>query len=139
MKLESLAIPHVEQRYDTAGDYWWESTDPAALGVDTLQIRISQLPDPRMEHAVLIHELVEALICKWCGIEEEEISAFDEAYESTRSEGNVEEPGDSPNSPYHLAHGFATAAERIYCAAVGLNWKIYTDAVNALVWSPEEG
>lgn len=126
MKILSIEIiPHKEQRYDTAGDYWWD-------GDECLQIRVSSLPDRRMIQAIAIHELVEAWVCKWLGIEEDAIGAFDVGYEAHRAAGNVEEPGDDPASPYHLQHGFATAAERIYCAAVGLNWKRYSDAVNSL-------
>lgn len=124
MRINIQFIDHQLQRYETAGDYWEED--------GTLQIRVSLLPDDRMMWAIAIHELIESLICKWLGISEEAITHFDEVYEERRPLNNEEEPGDDSRAPYHLPHGFATAAERIFAAAVGLNWKIYTDAVNVL-------
>jgi len=129
MRVNIRFIPHNLQRYETAGDYWFERDDKDE---EVLQIRVSELPDERMMWAIAIHELVEVLICRWLKVDMAAIDHFDEVYEERRPLGNEEEPGDDPRAPYHLQHGFATAAERIYCAAVGLNWKIYTDAVNLL-------
>lgn len=127
--IDVQAIPHSQQRYDTCGDYWW---------IDgKLVVRISILPDERMMLAIAIHEIIEAFLCKLAGIAEPDIVAFDEAYELNRESGTTREPGDDPHAPYHIQHSFASAAERIYVAASGLNWQDYEDAVYSLNWPYE--
>ena len=118
-------IPHSQQRYPTVGDYWIDDNN-------TLQIRISDLKDFRMNMLVLIHELVEVVLTEHAGIPEPDIMAFDIGFEATRSLGNLDEPGDDVRAPYSKQHGIATGIERIVAAVLGVNWKEYEAACNAL-------
>jgi hypothetical protein len=125
MKIVIETIPHDRQRYDTVGDWW---VDPDG----TLQLRVSEMADLRYERLVALHELVEFVLCDDQGISEEVVSAFDKGFEAHRPDGNTDEPGDDPGSPYHVQHGFATAVERMVAAALEVSWKEYDAAVMAL-------
>jgi hypothetical protein len=86
----------------------------------------------RYEFAVVVHELIEEMLCKLRGISEPDIKAFDEAYEAARPEGDVSEPGDSPEAPYQKEHQFATKIERLLCEEMGVDWYEYSKVVESL-------
>ncbi len=120
-------IAHENQRYPTVGDYW--------LDDDTLQVRVSRMDDPRYGQLVLIHEMVEALICLECGISFHEIDAFDMQFEDERERGvhsPEDEPGDDPRAPYRKEHLLATGIEKILASVLGVDWKQYSNVVERL-------
>lgn len=118
-------IPHAKHRFPTCGDYWDE-------GVHT-EVRISSLPDPRMEFCVLMHELFEHFSTKMAGIDEEtQILPFDLEYERNRPDGDVSEPGDDPRAPYHIQHIMATEIEKLVAEKLGLLWDDYTKVIEYL-------
>ena len=121
-------VPHKEQEYDTVGNWKLSHYD----GEDCLDITVSDMGDWRYNMAVALHEMSEALLCAQHGVSEAKVTAFDVKYEAKRKKGDESEPGDSPQAPYHLEHSFATAIERIFMAACGLNWKKYNDTVEKL-------
>jgi hypothetical protein len=114
-------IPHDKHRYETVGDYWYHG--------DTREVRISDMNDEDCEFLVTIHELVEAHLCRKHGIDENAITAFDVAFEENRKEGNVDEPGDSPEAPYQKEHQFATKIEKLIAEELGINWEEYDKLV----------
>jgi hypothetical protein len=118
-------VRHSNQRYETVGD-WVRNED------GDLIIKVSDLGDSRMNHCVMIHELVEALLCDARGIPEKSVTEFDLAFEKARPANNFDEPGDSPNAPYRKEHFAATTIERLLAQELGLDWKEYEDAVNSL-------
>ena len=118
-------IPHKKQRYETVGDWKRDKNG-------TLVIKVSDMGDKRYAMLVAIHELVETLLCERDGVLEENVTAFDIAFEKKRKPGNVDEPGDDVNAPYVRQHCIATAVERLLCAELGLAWDDYDSAVNAL-------
>lgn len=138
MKIVIETIPHEKQRYETCGD-WFYDTD------GTLQIRVSDLKDWRKEALIGIHEAAEALLCRANKITQTDVDEFDTSYEQVREEyvttstplvswknGIItkdSEPGDHPSAPYRHAHCFATSIERLLCAAFGLSWAEYEDAI----------
>lgn len=127
LNIEIKTIPHKEQRYDTVGD-WYEE--------DGIQkFRVSDLGDYRMEAMIAIHELVEQVLCKAGNIPQQVVDEFDTVYEKNRAEGRDAfdgEPGDHPQSPYQREHCYATAVERMLCAAFGINWEEYDKLVSEL-------
>ncbi len=125
MKIEIKTILHKDQRYDTAGDY---VTDERGVQ----HITVSHMGNRDYEFLVALHELIEAKLCQKRGIADETIDAFDTAFEAARAEGNVDEPGDDPQSPYGKEHFFATSIERLMCAELGVEWVEYGAAVNRL-------
>ena len=121
MRITIDTIPHADQNYETIGDYWSDETG--------MHIRISEMGDWRFEMLVAVHELVEAALCKVRGITDGEITAFDVEFEEKRKPGDISEPGDSRDAPYASEHNFATAVERMMCAAMGVAWQDYEQAV----------
>lgn len=114
MRIEIDVIPHSAQRYDTPGD-WYEQNG-------TLFIRVSRMADGRSEMAVVVHEVVEALLCADAGIHASEVDAWDFACTDP-------EPGDNPAAPYHQQHVVATTAERLMTDAMDLDWKAHSACV----------
>ncbi len=124
-------IDHRFQRYDTCGD-WWFRPDTSYLDVVALEIRVSKLPDHRSMQAIALHEQVEALLCLEDGINEESVMEFDLAFEDRREPGNMSEPGDSPEAPYHSQHKRATLVEQCFLSGTGLSWEEHEALVDSL-------
>lgn len=126
MDITVKTVPHDTQRYETVGD--WYFTDDN----EHLMVIVSNMGNPLFEFLVGVHEQVEALLCLQAGISEENVSAFDIEFESKRVDGNIDEPGNDPNAPYHLQHLAATVIEKQIADALGVNWEEYDAAVCAL-------
>lgn len=118
-------IPHEEQRYPTPGDWWCDDED-------VWQIRVSALGDWRYEFLIFFHEVLEMAWCRWKGIREEDVTAFDERYEENRRVGDLSEPGNDPKAPYWFGHQVATLCERSAAHILNVDWNVYDAAVNAL-------
>jgi hypothetical protein len=143
MKINMVTIPNNEQRYPTLGDAWW-SDEPGTEPV--LEVRVSALGDCRMEAMIAVHEIVESVLCINRGISIAAVDAFDIEFEKAREViGNYPhtgedtgwfpfrgrsvnadaEPGDDIEAPYREQHCYATAVERMLCAAMGISWDDY--------------
>lgn len=125
MRIVIDTIPHVEQRYETVGD-WYYTEDGG------LVIAISEMGDWRMESLMAIHELVEGLLCKEHGVTQKQVDDFDMEFEDLREPGDCSEAGDHPRAPYRREHCIATGIERILAVELGLDWEDYDRVVNAL-------
>lgn len=112
-------IPHADQRYDTCGDWLYDGA--------TLTIRVSRLPDARYQQMVAVHELAEALLCNLDGVSQAAVDAFDMGPGAA-----LDEPGDSPDAPYHAQHQTATEIEVRLGAAMRVDWNRYAAAIDAL-------
>lgn len=122
MKIVIESIPHAQHRYPTIGDYW---RDPDG----TLQIRVSEMADLRSMVAIALHEFVEVHLCEDRGIAEADIMAFDIA---ALLGPYANDPGHSPEAPYHHEHVFAEIVERQMALELGLNWQKHDAACLAL-------
>ncbi len=111
MLIELRTLAHKKQRYDTLGD-WFERDG-------FLQIRASILDNPDYEFLILLHELVEAWLCRKRGISEADVDRFDVNYVGDG------EPGDDVTAPYHDEHRFATLIEKLMAAELGIDWLVY--------------
>jgi hypothetical protein len=131
MRIIIETVPHAEQRYDTVGDWYPKRTlefDPAtdqAIPHEVLVVKVSEMKDWKHEALVAMHELVEAILCYDQGIAPTEVDDFD----MSGPGAGESDPGDHPNAPYRNAHCFATAVERMLCAAMGVSWAEYERAV----------
>ena len=129
--IDYLVIPHADQNYETAGDYWWQG--------ETLFIRVSKMSDPRYEQLIYMHELVEAMAVRDKG-KLDESTKFDIPYEEARAAGHQRtpcgcqwgEPGDDPHAPYYEEHQLASAVELMYAKELGVNWLAYCHEAEAL-------
>lgn len=121
-----VTVPHTSQRYNTVGDWQY---DP----VGNLLITVSDMGDWKKELCVAFHELIEVMLCKDRGIQQELVDRFDMEYEDHRMPyDKTSEPGDDPGAPYRREHFFATSLERLLCAELGLDWGEYEKAVCGL-------
>jgi hypothetical protein len=121
-KITLESIPHNEQRYPTAGDWYFDINDPKHL-----IIRVSNMGNWKYETLIAIHELVEVTLCAVGGISQAMVDNFDLKYE-----GDYDEPGDDPKAPYAGPHCIATGVERILAAVMGVSWAKYEEAINNL-------
>ncbi|OLC92385.1 MAG: hypothetical protein AUI92_05375 [Thaumarchaeota archaeon 13_1_40CM_3_38_6] len=121
-------INHKEQRYETVGDWIVVPHKP-------VKIRVSKLPDERYVYLVQVHELIEYRLCAERGITDKEVVAFDVMFEDERARGlhgKRAEPGNDPRAPYRKEHQFATKVEKQLAEKLGVNWKEYSESVEAL-------
>ena len=119
MKIIIETIPHKDQRYPTVGDWQF-------LG-DELLIRVSEMGDWKKEALVGIHELVEALLCRNRGIEQEEVDKFDMAYK-----GADMDPGNDPHAPYNEQHFIASTFEESLQEDLSVDEEDYENAIDKL-------
>lgn len=125
MKIVIETIPHNQQRYETVGD--WDFDDEG-----NLRIRVSETGSLEYNQLIAIHEIVEAILCYKNGIPGFVLDDFDKDFITTGDGFGTLEPGDSPSSPYRTEHCFASAVERLVCAAMGVSWQKYDNAVQTL-------
>jgi hypothetical protein len=123
-------IPHSDQAYRTVGNYWYDKE-----GI--LQIRVSDMKNPKYHMLVILHEIIEQFITENDNppIEEKTITDFDLFYEKSRDLGLVpelSEPGFSHESPYRKHHTISCGIEMVLAALVGVDWLEYDKAVNEL-------
>ncbi len=122
MKIIIESIPHKDQRYDTCGDYWIDPKD------NTVHIKVSKLDSLPEMLCVAIHELVEWALCDVEGIDNDEITEFDENHDG--ADGS--ELGDDVDAPYYKQHQIATGVERIVAAEMGVDWAAYEEGIRRL-------
>jgi hypothetical protein len=119
VKIVIETIRHDRQRYPTLGDYW---ADPDG----TWHIRVSEMGDPRYSLLIGLHEMVEFALCEQRGIAEPDIAAFDIAHPE------LDDPGASPQAPYHVEHMFAEGLERHFAEGLGVDWQQYETDCKAM-------
>lgn len=115
-----VSIPHPHQRYETVGD--WQ------IKPQRIEILVSRMGNRDYEFLVGLHELVEAWLCLRRGIQDADVTKFDEQFESDRKAGAHSpeaEPGDDARAPYRKEHFTATNIERIIAAELGVDWAEY--------------
>ncbi len=147
-------VNHKHQRYDTIGDWKFSVrrgySDPYSAGEqealmstmtreeikkeEQLTIKISDLGDEKMNACIAIHELIEALLCRFNDpeITTEMVDQFDIKEWPLMYQCNLKEPGDSPVAPYHLQHMFASRIERAFAERLGVNWEEYERRIEEL-------
>jgi len=103
-----------EQRYKTLGDYFFDN--------DELIVKISKIDDV-YQLVVMMHEIVESLLCLLAGVEFSEIDEYDIEYEDARARGQKtapcdcliqDEPGEDVHAPYNKYHKIAEIFEYLF-------------------------
>ena len=110
-------IPQCEQRYNTVGDYW--ETE------DSIEIRITAFEHKNHGYLILVHELIEMILCRDRYIFDGTIDDWDMNYTGTYTE-----PGDDPKAPYHKEHVYAGIIERLFAHELQENWDAYDNALD---------
>jgi hypothetical protein len=116
MEITVRAIPYSQMRYPTLGDWQFKG--------DALEVTVAQQEDWRHEALLAVHEIVEALACKYNGVSETAVDAFDLAHL------DAEEPGELPDCPYGAEHADAYAIERVVARILNVNWRAYNKALD---------
>ncbi len=128
MRINIDVIPAKDMRYKSCGDYWLDDKE-------NLQIRVADTGNKDYNALIMVHELVEAILCKNAGISYNIINNFDKDFEQLRSTDVIPEnmePGDDFHSPYKKQHLLATGIEKIVAAEMGVDWKSYDDIIAKL-------
>lgn len=132
LNISIKTIPQKSQKYPTCGNYWLDKKGK-------VQFRVSQFGNEYEQFAVVLHEMIEAFLCKKAGIKWSAIDKFDIAYENARSSGVApcgckiqEEPGKDIHAPYGIYHDFATVIERLFCQRADIDWEQYNKMIDAL-------
>lgn len=99
-----------------------------------LNIVVSETGDWKMNALIMIHEIVESILCKANDIPETKVRKFDIEFDKKHSHGRGREtePGDDPLSPYRRQHCVATGIERIIAAEMGVSWSEYEEKLEGL-------
>ena len=122
------AIPHNDHRYETCGDWFYNEKGE-------LVIRVSQT-NIKHEFLIALHEVVEAMLCNFKGIDEQKVTDFDLKFEKMRSEYpdivGDKEPGDEDAAPYMHEHAMATRMEQWLASSIGVDWNEYEKQINSL-------
>lgn len=121
-------VPHSEQRYATAGDWWFEDDG-------TLRVLTSDTGDDDCSMLVAVHELVEALLCRKHEVSEAAVCGFDLVFDRLHGKEDLE-PGEDPSSPYFNEHAIADIVERLLAKELDVPWRYHDGKVDALF---EEG
>lgn len=88
-----------------------------------LEATVSQMDDPDAEFVVLLHELIEAYLCRKHGVSSQSVCAHDIMFEKERQlMQDMAEPGDDPRAPYRREHQFATMIEMAVLHELGGSW-----------------
>lgn len=115
-------IPQSEQRFndvEQVGDYWETDT--------SIEFRITKMPNTAHSQAIALHELVEKWRNDQLGIKDADVDAFDSG-----PGADLDDPGLSPEAPYHRTHMEADTIERLYIIFSGNDWIEYEKALDEL-------
>lgn len=139
MQVNIKTIQHSQQRYNTVGDWWFETSyypgGEHKVYKETLEIRVSEMGDWRYEQAVAMHEYYEALLCYNDGLDGKVVDKFDQEFEASpmmQAIPGVEEPGDHPEAPYYKQHAKALAVEHMFLGDTDVVRYLYYEAQDEL-------
>ena len=114
-------IPQSEQRFNNVcqvGDYWETDT--------SIEFRITALENSAYSMAIALHELVEKFRNGQLGIKDTDVDQFD------LDHPELDDPGLSPDAPYHKTHMEADCIERAFIIFSGNDWATYEQVLDAL-------
>lgn len=83
--------------------------------------------------AILLHEIIESLLCWLMKVKEEKVTAFDKMFFKEQEEGKHredDEPGYDPRCPYRIQHLVAERFERAFIEQAGMMWSQHEENCN---------
>ena len=117
MDIQITPIPHSSQRYNTIGDWQFDSNR-------NLRVVVSKMGNVDFEFLVGLHEVIEAFLCRRAGITTKQVDAFDMSWVGKG------EPGDDVRAPYYRQHMIATMIENIIGHELDIDWEEYDTILN---------
>jgi len=106
-------IQHKFQRYDTAGDWFYDHNGDLVIRVS---IDHPEFAKKEEHYLVALHELIEALSCDKNGINQDQVDEFDMGVGQ-----HLEEPGEHKDAPYRKEHMFAMLVENLIAHEWGVD------------------
>lgn len=125
INLKQIPNEEIRIRHDfTGADWWWDNDG-------NLEVRVAaELIDWKEAMSLAVHEITEALICKYMNISIDDVDKFDSEF---KGEHIIDvNAGDDPKAPYKIPHTFATAIERILTGIFGVDWLSYDEKLSNL-------
>lgn len=126
---ESITLrTSADTRNNQAGDWRFSGSYPG----QHLHATSIPLKDPRHCFLIQFHEMIEAVLCRYRGITDEDVTDFDARFEAEREQGlhsPTAEDGDDARAPYRAEHFTATTMERMMAAELGVDWADYEQAI----------
>jgi hypothetical protein len=116
-------IPYEAMRYEDAADWYY---CPAC---GCLTIVAADTGEWRYNLLLLVHETVEALLCRWHGVRQKDADNWDTMVWPNMHPA-VQDfyggyAGDHPYCPYHQEHKWATRVERCLAVLLLVRWARY--------------
>jgi hypothetical protein len=124
-RISIKTIEHSLQRYNCLDDW-------RILYNEDLDVIVSNTGLLEYNALILIHGLIEAVLCNIHGITTEQVDKWDLKCKD-------DDPGMNPKAPYHSEHMDAIAIEKIVCCMFGLDWKQYEDHLEKLCKTYKKG
>jgi hypothetical protein len=138
-KITIEVIPHLDQRYNTVGDWQFERDSEGKA--TALSIKVSDMHSDDMNSLIAIHELVESLLCECGGVKESKVDEFDMNWTPVpaywQTDVLLTEPGEDIRAPYYKQHQTATIVERLCASMIWMHWAYYEAAVDEEVKDAE--
>lgn len=129
-KLDTVDIS--DNRYPSVDDWF----DPV-IWTEELRFKTqtADLGNWKYNALILIHALIEQILCYANGITDEQVTEFD-----TGEGKRLNNPGDSDQAPYHKEHMVANDIESILSVALKVNWDDYEKKQSKIVkkWKPKK-
>lgn len=125
MNINIQIVRHKDQRYNTVGDWAYDSNGD-------LQIKVSDTGDWRYNFLIARHELDEAILCRIAGVSGKQVDDYDFSHPDEIGGDSFSECIDAP---YYTQHCDALAAEWELARKMGIDWVVYTKAVAELILS----
>jgi len=106
--IEIKVIPHEQQRFNCAGDWFFNEDGTLVVNVSSMKALIYEL-------AVAEHEVGEAIKCLIVGITHKQVDAFEEV-------ANQKDITDYTGAPHLKEHLESEAIEKLIIEQHGFNW-----------------
>jgi hypothetical protein len=121
MRIIIEEIEHSQQRYPTVGDWQFDEEG-------NLNIKISSTGNPVYTSLLAVHELIEALYCRFSiiKVDQSEVDKWDIEHPDAK------EPGELPGCPYFKHHRVASHVESGMADDLRVDWKEYEETLNNL-------
>lgn len=132
MNITATIVQRDQHRPEVDGvDWFWDESG-------NLVVKVSPIGDWRDEFLLMVHEIIEAGICKHLGVSQQAVDAFDKAYDDAHPDEPDLNAGDDPLAPYDRAHTMATACERAIAFALDVQWGEYDKRLASLYPGPSK-
>ena len=120
LQFACFTLPWEQLRsYPDIGDWMVNEDNSPAL------ICAADTGDDISNAGILLHEIIEALLCWVHGVKEEDVTEFDQNFFVRQANGEIAQdkaPGDDPSAPYHTWHLVAERFEREFIVQAGMMW-----------------